>query len=663
MDEATGRMAQATNQQRSAYGLGFQRAKDIGHPIAVIAGKFLRKVLSSLTLTDHPIGQGNWASPSKLPHYYNVLDWFHVTDVWAEMIDGFMTWCVRMEKIRLDTKSWWAPIDSPPLDPNRNFDLFRSPTSACRRCDNISKVIFKQGWTCLSTNCEEFFIFNPPVHESDLEYTEVFKKERTIYHGKPPGPLAPPFLTEADMIVSNRSGTEVAFTKGIVCPKCNGCSRRTEWVRWSCETPGCGFTYSLPFKTVSVADATRNSGSPRADMYLSEFGITYEAKVLGAYNVFEYGVPGPDRRIVGVLRHFRSNNIINHQPDGPNDLFRLMQEKDFDLRRRPVRQPGSTGEILTNHFATNWGAPYKFVVAQSTRGFNEAPAVIMKALKRLTWAGEQTLMDVGEPFQPFNELLSIGYFEDSHIGYHDDGESTLGPTVATLSLGAQAVMSLRPKAKSQLGNKSHNQKGTKSDVLKVTLEHGDIVIMHGSGVQQYYEHEVVPDGRLRFALTSRYVRPEKMDNDNERAETAIKGALPEGHEQHNYDGDINAVLAPADFERDKESERLNAAKRIVNDLAVLCRSGMSKSNSEDIIQMREALSDFNNWLSLPFADVPEQPNGEQTVLQSSQPSMEATSVQSDEPMPDAVIQNDYPTVEAAAVQSDEPMPDAIIQND
>jgi alkylated DNA repair dioxygenase AlkB len=35
--------------------------------------------------------------------------------------------------------------------------------------------------------------------------------------------------------------------------------------------------------------------------------------------------------------------------------------------------------------------------------------------------------------------------------------------------------------------KRKNAKGTKSDVLKVLLEHGDIVIMHGREIQKYYE--------------------------------------------------------------------------------------------------------------------------------------------------------------------------------
>lgn len=42
--------------------------------------------------------------------------------------------------------------------------------------------------------------------------------------------------------------------------------------------------------------------------------------------------------------------------------------------------------------------------------------MILKALKRLTWAGEYALTTNKELFKPFNELLTVGYFEHSHIG-------------------------------------------------------------------------------------------------------------------------------------------------------------------------------------------------------------------------------------------------------
>ncbi|OBT84393.1 hypothetical protein VE02_06741 [Pseudogymnoascus sp. 03VT05] len=589
LDEVTNKMVQTTDQERSTYGLGFERARDMRTPVAVIAGK------------SQTPSQGNSKSPSKLPHYYNILDWFHVTDVWVENVEGFKTWCVRMEKIRLDEKSWWAKAGSALPSPYRDLDAIKAASGKCCHCGDISKAIFEQGWVCLKASCDKFFVFDSPIDDRKLFYTETFLKERTAYTGNAPGPLAPPLMTEADMIITGKRGTEFTFKQGIVCPMCKGCSRRKQWSKWNCETVGCGFTHSLPIQIMSVKDTMSDiARNHRQQNYEPRFGIKFESKTMGAYNVFEYGVPGPKGNIVGVLRLFKSSDPINSKPDGPNDLFRLMQESDFDLQRRPVRQPNSSGEVLTNHFAANWGAPYKFVVAQSSRGFNEAPTVIVKALKRLTWAGEQTLNDVGEPFHPFNELLSIGYFQDCSIGYHDDGESTLGPTVATLSLGASATMSLRPKAKAEVGNTSKNAKGTKAPVIRVTLEHGDMVIMHGSGVQQYYEHEIVPHGTLRFALTSRYIQPAELESDAVREEARIKGALPEGHEQYKYDGDENAIFSPEEVKKTEKAARLNALMRSVNGVAAIRKVIETQGDDDELCQMRNLMGGHMQTLMSQF---------------------------------------------------------------
>jgi hypothetical protein len=60
--------------------------------------------------------------------------------------------------------------------------------------------------------------------------------------------------------------------------------------------------------------------------------------------------------------------------------------------------------------------PYKYVVAVDSKGFNEAPPVIMRALGRLSWATEQAVTAAGDPFLQPNELLTLGYFEDMSIG-------------------------------------------------------------------------------------------------------------------------------------------------------------------------------------------------------------------------------------------------------
>lgn len=118
--------------------------------------------------------------------------------------------------------------------------------------------------------------------------------------------------------------------------------------------------------------------------------------------------------------------------------------------------------------------------------------------------------------------------------FHDDGERTLGPTIATLSLGGEATMSFRMKKRHYLGfSKSgvyqmdqepmpgcleyerrlelYRNRYTISDahrtsllneivesatmvrvpaspqIIRTTLKHGDMIVMHGENIQQYYE--------------------------------------------------------------------------------------------------------------------------------------------------------------------------------
>lgn len=48
-------------------------------------------------------------------------------------------------------------------------------------------------------------------------------------------------------------------------------------------------------------------------------------------------------------------------------------------------------------------------------------------------------------------------------------------------------------------------------LITLDLHHGDMVVMHGTLLQKYYEHSVSSEGRLRFALTSRYVKPGEVE--------------------------------------------------------------------------------------------------------------------------------------------------------
>lgn len=177
--------------------------------------------------------------------------------------------------------------------------------------------------------------------------------------------------------------------------------------------------------------------------------------------------------------------------------------------------------------------PYKYIVSVDSRPFNTAPPVIISALERLKWATRHTVD--ANAFQMPNELLALGYFEDMSIGYHDDGESSLGPTIATLSLGAPATMLIRMKdeyyngfrkrdgkdkvylqhdpvlpgcaneeARAELARKFNAKEITSEQYLAarqalptsrreappmctMALNHGDLAVMHGPDLQKYYE--------------------------------------------------------------------------------------------------------------------------------------------------------------------------------
>jgi hypothetical protein len=276
-----------------------------------------------------------------MPHYYNVLDWFHVTDVWCERSSGFKCWMVRLEKICLSTKSWWAPIGSQALNPNRNINAIKTGTASCRLCKTASKDIYNAGWACLNTKCDAYFNFSKEVDDTTLDYNEEFMNERTRFTGGPLDPLAPPLLTDNFLTDNNNFGVEKLWNTGIVCPICKGCSRRIEWRQWRCETPGCLFTYSVLQKTMKVHDAIAQGFAYDKEWYDQKIGIRFGQKAMGMYDVYEYIIPGEGKdEISGIIRHFAANGIINGQPDGPNDLFRFMQESDFGLKRYPARQKG-----------------------------------------------------------------------------------------------------------------------------------------------------------------------------------------------------------------------------------------------------------------------------------------------------------------------------------
>ncbi|KAI0545032.1 hypothetical protein F4679DRAFT_599977 [Xylaria curta] len=538
--------------------VALKNSMEMGKPIGVVVGKQTEK---KGRYTNNLLGV-------ELANHYNVLDWFFITDIWSErqptQRDGssYMQYMVRLQSIKLDSHPWWLPQGQERADTYAIGD-FHCLQFICQSCDTMSKEIFKEGWCCLKDTCSKFFQFlNADIDFNTLRYNENFLNERKQWISETPlQELVPglPIMTPRDY------GSESRFKRGIVCPTCKFASRRISWEGWKCEN-GCGFELSMIPRDVPMAEihaeALKTMNKKGRKFFETDARIARASHNVAGYEVTSFYLPNTPQNLklgkaqyIGSVTIFRSMKSTLERKGGLDDLFQEIQNAtrvgDVKLQRHPAFCKGSHMEELTSHFSCNMGADYKFgVVVETSNGFDTAPDPVMKALSRLTWSGAAAVALTAEhvrasklsidsdsmpgTFIDFNEQLMLGYFQDSQISYHDDGEKELGPTVATLSLGSPSIMRFRGKKKAGF----ENTIASNDIMLSFVLEHGDIVIMHGTKIHQHYEHAVFAEGVRRYALTCRYIRPE-MIPDLERREKAItNGKVPIYWQRQAYKGEI-----------------------------------------------------------------------------------------------------------------------------
>ncbi|KAI1127276.1 hypothetical protein F5Y10DRAFT_266347 [Nemania abortiva] len=535
-------------------------AMSLGQPIGIVIGK------QSQGKKDN---YANNLMHIKLDHHYNVLDFFFITDIWSErqptQQDGtsFMHYAVRLQRINLDSTAWWAP-QGHERDGMHAIGEFSCRILDCQSCNNPSKEIFKEGWCCLESTCPEFFLFsNPNVNLNTLQYNEEFLNERQEWDSKI---TLPNLLPEFPSLGHEFFGSEAAFKGGIVCPTCKFASRRIFWEGWRCEK-GCGFELPMPPRDVTMAvihQETENVMENKTKFYEVDDRIARTEHNVTGYKVTSFYLPNTpgnldEAEFIGSVTIFRPTESTLKRKGGLDDLFNEMQRAtrvgDVRLQRHPAFCGGSHKEELTSHFSCNMGADYKFgVVVETSNGFETAPDPVMKALSRLTWSGATAValtashvaekglsvdsVSMPNKFVDFNEQLMLGYFEGSQISFHDDGEKELGPTVATLSLGSPSVMRFRGKKKA--GFKDTVAAG--NVMLSFLLEHGDIVIMHGTKIHKYYEHAVTASGIRRYALTCRYIRPEMIPDPERREKAMTNGKVPLYWQKQAYRGEPATVF-------------------------------------------------------------------------------------------------------------------------
>lgn len=266
------------------------------------------------------------------------MDWFLITDVWMEKMGQYAGYRVRLEKLDLSTKGWWAEQESDetlPLTP-RNSDR-PPPSLACSSCGNWSKQIYiRPGWTCLEKSCPKFWQFGN-TEPKEFQYHPDFLNYREPRGPdiQNPGPLIE--LVDRNLEPSEGLADREEW-RGIVCPKCRKCIQRVTWDAWDCANDAarepeetCCYTVVRKMREISLETALEDIKPYTRSQLRCGIQPVVDKHSLKPYEVRTYNLPG-----VGSITHFVSNPAINERTNGPNYLFSELQKLDLGLKRYPL---------------------------------------------------------------------------------------------------------------------------------------------------------------------------------------------------------------------------------------------------------------------------------------------------------------------------------------
>ncbi|KAJ7829794.1 hypothetical protein B0H13DRAFT_2434892 [Mycena leptocephala] len=336
------------------------------------------------------------------------------------------------------------------------------------------------GWMCLNPDCPQFWTGARP---EGLEYISDFLQLRE-------SPVFPSDF-DARLVPENHIPAAVAASfqlmRGWHCHRCGHLDRDQNLNVAQDTHPILGGVHTAA-ALQSVGPVTRGI---RVGKWLSYLGITKLALKRYSHSNgwgFCQSFALPDNR--GTVHHIRGSDSLNYLA---NRLLENYQIQAFNgslkLRRYPLKK--RTGPFFRTFSRTIYVAG-----SGQTIPLNDAPSAVVDAHHLIE---SRVAVALGQPCI-FNEVLSVAYLDAQSMAFHSDNEIGLGPVVAGLSLGSPATMAFRTLVKPEGGQH-------RSD-LSLVLQHGDILVMEGAGVQEHYQHAVEPQG-FRIAVTARYIAPGK----------------------------------------------------------------------------------------------------------------------------------------------------------
>ena len=278
-------------------------------------------------------GSRNTHCPTAMPHRYNVLDWFIVTHVWPELNGHKVAFKVRVQKLDLTVKSWWALGDSPMPPQERDFTT-RALRQNCHHCSEPSTQVYAKGWMCLNEKCKDFFKIDGNK-VTDYRLDPAFLSERFTQERKPPMQLVPQPLEDDPK--NELQWLSRAAWKGVPCARCGACIAGKDWHFWTCETEDCGWTYSLkhPALSYKIFQPIRGLGyeghAPTFNYCRYPFKEE-KYRIHGNWVVNTYNVmPG------NYIVHMQANRYLNAESGGANDIFDgLANDREIPFQRNKM---------------------------------------------------------------------------------------------------------------------------------------------------------------------------------------------------------------------------------------------------------------------------------------------------------------------------------------
>ncbi|KAF8502150.1 hypothetical protein F5888DRAFT_1608345 [Russula emetica] len=334
----------------------------------------------------------------------------------------------------------------------------------CPRCRSTSPLVYQDTPICLQPSCILFFREVKAKSDSSscaqtLSYSTELLRLQPANHQP----------VSADSILPPLPGTDTKtsrpFAKGMHCRDCGRLSTRFKWENYECSH--CHRIYDAPRFVFSHKDFWLQENG----LKFHQYRVTPDSGIVARNMAFRPQKKGsalpyvqtfdlPDNR--GSVHLIPGHPTINAEA---NLLFQEYQGQaargEIQFRRWPLRAV-SRGQLLSNYFSQNsdwFSLPGLLSIliryvggADRTTPMEDGAKAVRGALELI----KQRIATALGKDVPFNEVLSAAYMEKQKMA-------------------------------------------------------GDVLVMDGAGVQEYYEHAVVPKN-FRIVATARLISPENYMN-------------------------------------------------------------------------------------------------------------------------------------------------------